>query len=413
MADDLPPTVQAPDPNPSANPKNPNNLIERIQAILLKPSPTWDVIEGENPSVRQLYTSYIMPLAAIGPIASAIGSVVFGLGIPGFMSIHVSPISALLNAIVSYVLSLALVYVVALVIDGLAPSFNAQKNFIQALKLATYSLTAGWVAAIFFIIPSLGLLAILGGLYGIYLFYLGLPKLMKNPPDKTIVYMIVTAVVYIVLAIVIKAIVSAVSATALLATGGINPLAANSHVSGVVTVPGGSIDLGKAQAAANQMVAQASATQNGQTVVKLADAGALLSLIPANFMGAARTDDNTSSGGVGGMAVSTAEGTYAVNGGTVRVKVSDLGSISGLGAMAAAMNVNTSSSSATGYEKVGHENGNLVTEEWDGSSKHGSYAMVTEGGRISVEVEGDNVDMATLKSAAGAIDINRAVALTR
>ena len=73
MTDDSVPPVQAPDPNPYANPKNPNNLIERVQAILLKPSPTWDVIEGETPSVQSLYTSYIMPLAAIGPVASAIG----------------------------------------------------------------------------------------------------------------------------------------------------------------------------------------------------------------------------------------------------------------------------------------------------------------------------------------------------
>ena len=53
-ADDSVPPVQAPDPNPYANPKNPNNLIERVQAILLKPAETWDVIERETTDVKTL-----------------------------------------------------------------------------------------------------------------------------------------------------------------------------------------------------------------------------------------------------------------------------------------------------------------------------------------------------------------------
>jgi len=413
MADDSVPPVQTPDPNPYANPKNPNNLIERVQAILLKPSPTWDVIEGEQTSVKALYTSYIMPLAAIGPVASAIGGVVFGVGALGF-TYHTPLVMAITGAVLGYALSLILIYVVALIIDALAPSFNGQKNFIQALKVAAYASTAGWVAAIFGLFPMLGILALLGALYGIYLFYLGLPKLMKNPADKTIVYMIVIAVVYIVLVMVIGAIVTSVTSMGMLGAGGLGALGSNSgHVSGTLTVPGaGSVDLGKMEAAASQMAAQASAMQTGQTTVKLADATALLALLPASLNGAARTDDNTSSGGAGGIAVSTAEGSYHIGDGTVNVKVTDMGTVAGIGAMAAAMNLNTSSSSATGYEKVTTENGRMVTEKWDNAAKHGEYAIVSDG-RFSVEAEGDNVDMATLKSVVSGIDLGRAKALTQ
>jgi len=412
MADDSVPPVQAPDPNPYANPQNPNNLIERVQAILLKPTPTWDVIEGETPTVQSLYTSYIMPLAAIGPVASAFGGVVFGVGAFG-ISYHTPILMAIVGAVIGYVLSLVMIYVVALVIDGLAPSFNGQKNFIQALKLAAYASTAGWVAAVFGLVPMLGALAILGALYGIYLFYLGLPKLMKCPADKTVVYMIVVAVVYIVLAAVIGAVAGGVTSAGLMATGGLSALGVNnSHVSGTVNVPGGSVDLGKMEAAANQMAAQASAMQAGGSNVKVADAAALLALLPPSLNGAARTDDNTSSGGAGGIAVSTAKGTYHIGDGTVNVTVTDMGSVAGIGAMAAAMNLNTSSSSATGYEKVTTDNGRMVSEKWDSAAKHGEYTIVSDG-RISVEADGDNVDMATLKSAVAGIDIGRAKALTQ
>ena len=410
MADDSVPPVQAPDPNPYANPKNPNNLIERVQAILLKPAPTWDVIEGEQTSVKALYTSYIMPLAAIGPVASAIGGVVFGVGAFG-ISYHTPLVMAIVGAILSYVLSLIMIYVVALVIDGLAPSFNGQKNFIQALKVAAYASTAGWVAAIFGLFPMLGILALLGALYGIYLFYLGLPKLMKNPADKTVVYMIVIAVVYIVLVMIVGAIVGGVTSAGMMATGGLGALSTN-HAVVAPNVDKMEEAANQMQAAANQMAAQASAVQTGQSVVKLANATALLGLLPPVYNGVTRTDDNTSSGGAGGIAVSTAKGAYHIGDGTMNVTVTDMGTVAGIGAMAAAMNLNSSSSSATGYEKVTTENGRMISEKWDNETKHGEYAIVSDG-RISVAAEGDNVDMATLKSVVASIDLGRAKALTQ
>ena len=403
MADDSVPPVQAPDPNPYANPKNPNNLIERVQAILLKPAVTWDVIERETTDVKSLYTSYIMPLAAIGPVASFIGLVLF---------LHFNIVIALLLSVAGYVLSLILTYVMALVIDGLAPSFNGQKNFGQAIKLAAYASTAAWVAAVLSIFPTLGTLGGLLGLYGVYLLYIGLPKLMKNPPDKTIVYMIVTAVVYFVLQMIAFAIIASISASALLGAGLMGGFALNNHAVIAPNISKIEAAANQMEAASNQIAAQASAMENGQTTVKLADAGALLALLPPSLNGAARSDDRTQANNMGGMAVSTAEGTYRIGDGSVHVTVTDMGTMAGFGAMAAAVNINTSSSSATGYEKVTTQNGQMVTEEYDTQSKHGKYAVVANG-RITVEAEGDNVDMATLKSAVSSIDLGRAQALTK
>ena len=76
---------------------------------------------------------------------------------------------------------------------------------MQALKVAAYSSTAAWLAGIFILIPALGFLQILG-LYSLYLLYLGLPRLMKTPEDKALVY---TAIV-IVAAFVIFAVIGAV-----------------------------------------------------------------------------------------------------------------------------------------------------------------------------------------------------------
>ncbi len=47
---------------------------------------------------------------------------------------------------------------------------------MQALKLAAYAFTAAWVAGVAQVVPWIGaLIALAGGIYSIYLFYLGLP----------------------------------------------------------------------------------------------------------------------------------------------------------------------------------------------------------------------------------------------
>ena len=178
------------------------SLVDRVKRILMSPRTEWQVIDTEPTTAAQLYTGYIVPLAAIGPIAQLIGYSVFGISVP-FMGTYRVPIgSAISSALVTYVLSLAATYVLALIIDGLAPTFNGQRNQIQALKVAAYSSTASWVAAIFDLIPGLRLLTILG-LYSLYLLYLGLPIVMKAPREKAVAYTAVVILAAIVLFMVI------------------------------------------------------------------------------------------------------------------------------------------------------------------------------------------------------------------
>ena len=138
-----------------------------------------------------------MILAAIGPVCGAIGAIVFGRGL-----LHPSLIAVLVFAVVSYVLALVATFMVGLIVDALAPTFGGVKNRVQAMKVAVYGSTASWLASVFTIVPLLGILAIVG-LYSLYLYYTGLPKLMKTGADKALGYTALVVVCYIVLAIVI------------------------------------------------------------------------------------------------------------------------------------------------------------------------------------------------------------------
>jgi hypothetical protein len=178
-------------------------LIDRVKKILTDPRREWPIIAAEPTTTEKLYSSYIVPLAAIPAIANFIGTSIIGLSLPFVGAYRVGIISGLTNAFVTYVLTLAMVYVAAIIVDKLAPTFDSTPNQTQALKLVAYSYTAAWVASVFNAIPLLFLIAFLGGLYTIYLFYVGLPFTMKTPESKVIPYMVVSAVAVICLSFLV------------------------------------------------------------------------------------------------------------------------------------------------------------------------------------------------------------------
>lgn len=205
------------DPTSQSQPAVDPALVARVKGILMQPKIEWLRIDGEFATNKSLFTRYAMILAAIGPVATLVGSLVFG---------HASIVSALVLAIVSYGLSLASVFILGLIINALASSFGGAPNPVQAMKLAVYASTASWIAGVFNLIPLLGWVSILGGIYTLVLLFLGLPILMKVPEDKKVVYYIVILIAGIVLYAVMAAILGAIALTFVASTAGLAAMGA-------------------------------------------------------------------------------------------------------------------------------------------------------------------------------------------
>jgi hypothetical protein len=169
------------------------NVVERVKAILFTPKTEWRAIEPEPGDPVYLFTNYVAILAAIPAVCGFIGMTIFGGSIGG----------GLVSAVVYYVLTFVVVYVAALIADALAPTFGAQRNQPNALKLVVYSMTPAWVAGVFSLIPHLAILVLLGWLYGLYLLWLGVPALMKAPDEKSVPYTAAVAVCVIVVFVVV------------------------------------------------------------------------------------------------------------------------------------------------------------------------------------------------------------------
>ncbi len=186
-------------------------VFERAKAMVLSPASEWRRIEPESGDAGYLFANYAAFLAAIPPVCEFLRRGVFGWAGGHLRHLHHHGFfSSLFGGIVHYLVTFVVLYAMAVVIDGLAPTFSAPKNPQNALKLAVYSMTPIWLAGVFALIPGLGFLRLLAVIYAVYVLWLGLPIVMKSPSDKTGPYTLAILVSAIILSIVVSAIVGPV-----------------------------------------------------------------------------------------------------------------------------------------------------------------------------------------------------------
>ena len=420
------------------------NLIDRVKSILLNPRQTWPVIGEEPATVQGLYVRYIMILAALPAIFTFIKTSLIGSG--GFgITVRVGFMAGISGAILTYALSLVMVFVVALIINALAPTFGGQKNQVQALKVIAYAYTAAWVASIGVIVPWLGtLIALAGAVYSIYLLHMGLPHTMKNPPAKSLGYTAVIVIITMVLGLIIGAIVTGITGLGALATG-----AAGSRTSSNTVTFDKDSKLGQLavfgeqmKAAGEQMEAEQSRARSrgGKDAGNTNDAdvasaeGALAALfggkdgkpmeslepeqlksfLPGSLAGLPRTAISASRESGMGMQITNASADYANEDKSQRIsiKVSDTPMMARMGALAQMVRSESSSENEDGYGKSYSRNGRQIEEEWNHRSGRGKYSVMV-GSRFNVSAEGTAERFEQIQAAAESVDLAQLEALAK
>ncbi|HYA56361.1 MAG TPA: Yip1 family protein, partial [Nitrososphaerales archaeon] len=185
-------------------------------AISLVRNPASYITENKDTpaTVRGIMVNYVAVLAAIPFFATLIGYLwYYDLFIPfGFAGSFVA--YAFLYAILLYIFDVIAVYVVALVIGFLAPTFGSSNDKIKNLKLAAFIFTPAFLIGILDIIPFLEILTILGILYGLYILYLGLPIILGTPKERVVTYVVAVVVATFIVYFVIAAIIGVITAAA-------------------------------------------------------------------------------------------------------------------------------------------------------------------------------------------------------
>lgn len=403
------------------------NLVQRIQDILLKPKETWPQIAAEAATPQSLYKDWLLILAAIPAVAGFIGLSLVGVGAFGF-SYRTPIVSGLVHMVLSYALSLGMVYLLSLLVNALAPTFGGTPDSLAALKLVAYGCTAGFVGGAFRLLPSLGLLGLLCALYSIYLIYLGLPVLMRNPPEKSAGYTAVIVVVGIVAGLVVGAVTGAVlGASYRFSSWGGHP------DGGAVTVhgPGGDVtlDTSKMEAAAKRMEALGKRMEEAQAKGDSAGAGKALgemmgamsgatgggkpmpaadlkALLPEALGDLKRTSVEAQSGGAMGINSSSAKARYGNGDKSIALDITDMGSLAGMATLAGWANMTLDKEADGRVERVFKQGDRTVREEYRKDGSHAELTVLLPNG-VVVEAKGEQVGIEQLRGAVGSVDLNK------
>jgi Yip1 domain len=406
-----------------------NKIIARAKALILTPRTEWPVIAAEPATVGGIYSGYVLLLAALPAIAQFLKFSVLGVNVMFLGTMRTSTSIGLSNAISYYVLSLISVFVLALIIDALAPTFNGTKDRVQAVKTSAYAYTAGWVGGIGVIIPGLGwLLALAGGIYSIYLLYLGLPHTMKAPAEKATGYTVVIVIAGIVMGLIVSTVSSNIVGRASLgaglgalgSTGVLGSNATDSSGSGLAQLAARVEQAGKQMDAAQKSgdsAAQAQAAGNvlgavlgGGSQVEALSTDRIKSFLPATIAGLKQTSSSAERNGALGMQVSEAKATYGEAGRSVDLEITDMAAAKGLMGLASWANIEEDKQTQTGYEKTFKQGDNMIHEEWDNSAKRGEYGAMLAG-RFMVTARGDAGSIDELRAAVGSVDLAGLAAL--
>jgi hypothetical protein len=395
-----------------------NKLLDRVKAIRLTPKAEWPVVAAEPETTAGLYRNYIVILAAIGPIAAFLGTMLFMTALGFAFS------AGFVALLVTYLLTLGAVYVFALIINVLAPAFGGQKDQVQALKTAAYAMTPGFVAGVGQLMPFLGTLVMLAGfVYSIYLLYLGLPHTMKAPAEKAGGYTAVVVIVELVLTWICALLIFGIMGRGM--WGGFDGTTVT--IGDRDVVKGGNVaaleEWAKQMEAAGKQV-EASAQQNqgapsaaaigalvgaavgGKTGVAALPVDQLKAYLPETLGGLPRTGLSAERNAAMGFEVAEASADYGNGAGrNLRLEINDTGGAQGVLALAAWANVESEREWDGGYERNYRADGRMVHERWDSSGNRGELTVIA-GNRFAVEISGQAASMDELKAAlASGVDI--------
>jgi hypothetical protein len=410
-------------------------IVQRVQDILLKPKETWPVIATEAGDVKSIYTNYLVILAAIPAVAGFIGMSIFGMSFLG-ATIRTPVMSGLVSMVVGYVLSLVMIYVLALIANALAPTFGGEKNLLNAVKLIGYGATAGMVGGIFSLLPMLSMLGILAGLYSIYLIYTGIPVLMKAPADKAIGYTAVLLVCGFVASLILGSVTAMFSG---LGMGAGHMMGRSGSEGGNVSikVPGTeiTIDTGKLEEASKKMVAackqleaaQASGDQEAASKAMGAMLGAamgndgakpfpperLQTFVPDQLGGLPRTAIEARTDNAMGLSFSSVEAHYSKENQDIEVKVQDIGAVKVLAmGMAAWASSTVNKETQDEVERVFKKDGVSYKEQYRKDGSRAELSMMLANG-LMIETTANGMGMDALRAAVNSLDLQGLGGLAR
>ena len=124
-------------------------ILSRCYGLFRDPKGEWKQIRDEDTTIPNILIGYVAPLAAIPPICDLIGSTLFN------HMLQVEPGQAIIRAVITWIVSVALVGFLGILINVISSNFDAERNDLAAQKIAAYSMTPAFLSGVFSLLPWL------------------------------------------------------------------------------------------------------------------------------------------------------------------------------------------------------------------------------------------------------------------
>lgn len=180
-------------------------LLSRVRGLLLAPKTEFARIAAEPQTLKDLAIGWIVPLALFMVVGNCIRALAFGVGLQGTADpYYPSVVELLLWAPPLFIESVAMPFVAGTVINILAPFFGGKQNYTQAVRVAAYASTPGWLVGALWsawemswqrVTPPLSIILFISALWGMYLLLRGLPAMIGSPPQKATIYTLAVSAV--------------------------------------------------------------------------------------------------------------------------------------------------------------------------------------------------------------------------
>ena len=179
--------------------------LSRAWGLLREPKKEWEQIKAEETTIPNILIGYVAPLAAIPPVCDLIGQTAFN------HALQVDFGQAVIRTVVTWLVSIGLVFFLGVLINVVADNFEADKDDLSAQKIAAYSLTPAFLSGVFSLWPPLWWLSLFALAAMVYLMFRGLPILMRAPEETALGYAATVTIAAMVGGIVLFSLAACVS----------------------------------------------------------------------------------------------------------------------------------------------------------------------------------------------------------
>ncbi len=167
-------------------------LSERITNIILNPGKAWDAIHFENRPLRYVRGSFFLPLMILVTVSAFLGSLLFLH--TGFLEVY-----SVLVGVKYFILLFVTVYGTTYVFMEITKALDLGSDFSLSFKIIVYSIAPFLICQIISRLFESFIFVNVLALYGLYIFWIGIEKMINPPEHKKIPAMVATAVTFIAL----------------------------------------------------------------------------------------------------------------------------------------------------------------------------------------------------------------------